>query len=292
MRTLVELLRGRQWVKNLFLVFPLIFSGRFMELSLWAQVSMGVIAFCLISSGMYIINDIVDLKEDRLHPQKSQRPLAAGKMPVALAMFICGAVLILGLALSWRIGQDFLVFALAYILLNILYNMRTKHIVIVDVLMIAFGFQIRIFAGSAATHIVPSLWLLMCVFVLALFLGFTKRRYEISTLKSDAVAHRGVLSEYTAYFLDQMIMISSTLVIVFYGLYTISAEVVARIGGYEMFYSTPFVIYGIFRYLYLIHVRKLGDDPGDILLSDIPLLIDIVLWLIFIVVIISLSRQG
>ena len=290
MKLFFNLLRCKQWVKNIFLIFPLIFSGHFVEWKLWVDCWWGVIAFCLISSGMYIINDIIDLKEDRLHPQKSKRPLAAGKITISTALIIAASVLILGLIFSWQLSQGFFIYAAAYILLNILYNLRAKHIVIVDVLMVAFGFQIRIFAGAAATHILPSLWLLMCVFVLALFLGFAKRRYEILTLKSDAPAHRGVLSHYTSYFLDQIIIISSALAIVLYGLYTISAEVVQRLGGYGMFYSTPFVIYGIFRYLYLIRARKTGGDPGDLLLSDAPLLLDVLLWIIFVVVVISLSK--
>ena len=290
MKLFFNLLRVRQWVKNIFLVFPLIFSGRFLEWKLWVDCWWGVIAFCLVSSGMYIINDIVDLKEDRLHAHKFNRPLAAGKIPVPSAVGIAAGVLALGLALSWEINREFFILATAYILLNTLYNLRAKHIVIVDVLMVAFGFQIRVLAGAAATHILPSLWLLMCVFVLALFLGFAKRRWEISNLESNASAHRAVLSHYTSYLLDQMIIISSTLSIVFYGLYTISTEVFQRIGGYGMFYSTPFVIYGIFRYLYLIHVRKLGGEPGDILLSDLPLLIDIILWVAFVVALISISK--
>jgi len=290
MKPFLDLLRVKQWVKNLFLGFPLIFSGRFVERDLWGGCGWGIAAFCLISSGMYIINDIVDLKEDRLHPQKAKRPLAAGKITVWAASAIAAGALVLGLVISWRLNQEFFILAAAYILLNVLYNLRTKHVVIADVLTVAFGFQIRILAGATAVHILPSLWLQMCVFVLALFLGFTKRRYEISTLKSDASAHRGVLSHYTSYLLDQIIIISSTLTIVFYGLYVISAEVTQRIGGYEMFYSMPFVIYGIFRYLYLIHVRKLGNDPGDILLSDPPLLIDIILWVIFVMVVIGLSK--
>ena len=161
---------------------------------------------------------------------------------------------------------------------------------ILDVLTVAFGFQLRIWAGSVAIGVMPSLWLQMCVFVLALFLGFTKRRYEITVLKLDGPSHRKVLSHYTSYLLDQLIMICATLAIVFYGLYAISAEIVARIGGYEMFYSTGFVIYGIFRYLYLIHVKKLGDDPGDILLSDIPLITNILLWIGFVTMVIGLSR--
>jgi 4-hydroxybenzoate polyprenyltransferase len=208
---------------------------------------------------------------------------------VSTAAALAAAALIIGLLLSWMLNYEFFILALSYILLHILYNLRTKHVVIIDVLTVAFGFQIRIWAGSAAVGIMPSQWLQMCVLVLALFLGFTKRRYEIIMLK-DAAGHRGVLSHYTSYLLDQIIIICSALTIVFYGLYTISPEVVQRIGGYQMFYSTGFVIYGIFRYLYLIHVRKLGDDPGDILLFDLPLIIDILLWLGFVIAVISLSK--
>ncbi len=272
------------------MVFPLIFSGNFGQWVLWIKCFKGIIAFCLICSGMYIINDILDLKEDRLHPQKSKRPLAAGKIPISKALLIAVLCLALGLFMSWPLGPQFFTFALAYILLNVIYNLKAKHIVILDVLMVAFGFQLRILAGAAADQIQPSLWLLMCVFVLALFLAISKRRYELSALKTDARAHRGVLEQYTPYLLEQMIIVSSTLSIVFYGLYTISGEVVRRIGGYEMFYSIPFVIYGIFRYLYLIHEQKQGGEPEDILLTDRPLLIDIFLWVIFVVVVISISK--
>ncbi|MDE2223060.1 MAG: decaprenyl-phosphate phosphoribosyltransferase [Candidatus Omnitrophica bacterium] len=290
-RSLVNLLRVRQWIKNSFLVFPLIFSGHFLEVKLWDYCLWGIASFCLISSGMYIINDILDLKEDRLLPEKSRRPLAAGEITVAAAGIISAIVLASGIFLSWMLSWEFFVLALAYILLHILYNLRTKHVVIVDALTLAFGFQLRIWAGSAAVHILPSLWLQMCVLVLALFLGFTKRRYEISLLKVEAANHRGVLSHYTSYLLDQMILICATLSIVFYGLYTISTELVQRIGGYEMFYSTVFVIYGIFRYLYLVHVRRRGGDPGEVLLSDPPLMINVLLWVIFVMSIILFSKM-
>ena len=172
MKLFFNLLRYKQWVKNVFLIFPLIFSGHFIEWRLWVDCFRGVAAFCMISSGMYIINDIIDLKEDRLHPHKSKRPLATGRISISSAFTIAASVLIIGMGLSWQLNRECFTCAVAYILLNLLYNLRTKHIVILDVLMVAFGFQIRILAGAAATRILPSLWLLMCVFVLALFLGF------------------------------------------------------------------------------------------------------------------------
>lgn len=290
MELFVNLLRVRQWVKNLFMIFPLIFSGRFNEGGLWFNCIGAFAGFCFISSGMYIINDIIDLKQDRLHPKKSHRPLAAGKIGASQAAVVAMVVLILGGALCYAQGQEVFTLGIAYVLLHTLYNLRTKRIVILDILTVAFGFQIRIWAGAAAVHILPSLWLQMCVFVLALFLGFTKRRYEMVALKSDASSHRSVLSHYTAYLLDQIIIICSTLSIVFYGLYTISSEVVNRIGGDQMFYSTSFVIYGIFRYLYLLHVKKLGDDPSEALLADKPMIINILLWIAFVMLVIQLSH--
>jgi 4-hydroxybenzoate polyprenyltransferase len=163
--------------------------------------------------------------------------------------------------------------------LHILYNLWAKNVVILDVFFIAFGFQIRIWVGSLAIGGMPSEWLQMCVFVLSLFLGFTKRRSELSALKEKAVEHRQALLEYNLYLLDQIIMITSTLTVVFYGLYTISQDIMTRLGNYHMVYSLGFVIFGVFRYLYLVHVKKLGDEPGELILRDIPMIINLVLWL-------------
>jgi 4-hydroxybenzoate polyprenyltransferase len=290
LKTLIDFLRLRQWVKNLFIISPLIFSGRFNHLNLWINCLLTVVGFCLISSGMYIINDLFDLQEDRLHPKKSHRPLAAGKVSISTARISSTVLLILGGLLCLAQGKDIFILALCYVLLHTLYNLRTKHLVILDVLTVAFGFQIRIWAGAAADNIVPSAWLQICMFMLALFLGFTKRRGEIVYLKDNAVSHRPVLSQYTEYFIDQMIVICSTLSIVLYGLYTVSAEVTERVHGYAMFYSIAFVVYGIFRYLFLLHVRKLEDDPGEVLLSDPPMIINIILWVMFIMAIIQFSH--
>ncbi|MBF0489406.1 MAG: decaprenyl-phosphate phosphoribosyltransferase [Candidatus Omnitrophica bacterium] len=289
-KTFIDVLRLRQWVKNLFIISPLIFSGRFNEIHLWLHCLLTMAAFCLVSSGMYIINDLVDLNEDRRHPKKAQRPLAAGRVKTSTAKMVAMFLLGSGGLLCLSQGRDVFILALCYVLLHVLYNLRTKHLVILDVLTVALGFQIRIWAGSAAVHIIPSAWLQICMFVLALFLGFTKRRCEIVYLENSASSHRAVLSHYTEYFLDQMIVICSTLSIVLYGLYTVSAEVTDRIHGYAMFYSIGFVVYGIFRYLYLLHVKKLGDDPSEALLSDRPMMINIVLWLLFIVTVIQLAH--
>ena len=284
MKDFLRLIRIKQWIKNGFIVVPLVFAGKFLDLIAWKQALFAVGAFSLVTAATYVINDILDYKKDRLHPQKSMRPIAAGKIPLSWAWSLAGILLIAGLVLLYFQKLELFQLAIFYIGLQVIYNVFTKNHVILDVLTVAFGFQVRIWLGAVAVAVFPSLWLQMCVLVLALFLGFTKRRYEIDNLKDKAGDHRQALNEYNLYFLDQMIIISSTLSIVFYGLYTISSDLTTRIGGNELLYSICFVIYGMFRYLYLLHVKKLGDDPGEVLLKDKPLLINILLWIIFIVI--------
>jgi 4-hydroxybenzoate polyprenyltransferase len=286
MHLFADLIRLRQWVKNLFLIFPLIFSGKFLHLNAWLDCFLAFIGFSLVCSGMYIINDIKDAATDKVHPRKSKQPLALG-FPFQTALLIAFLSLLIGLAGCFMLKPALGLVALFYIVLYGFYNLKGKDIVIVDVLIIGVGFQIRIWAGAFAVGVLPSLWLQMCVFVLALFLGFTKRSHELNILGQRAVEYRPVLTEYTKFLLDQIILICATLSIVFYGLYTISSEVVARIGNYYMLYSIPFVFYGIFRYLYLVQVRNIGDDPGDILLSDRPLFINILVWILFVMCLIA-----
>jgi len=282
MKFFMQLLRVKHWVKNTFIFFPLIFSGQLFEGQLLVKNLFVFMGFCLVSSSLYVLNDFLDMKQDRVHPKKAMRPLAQKHInPLAITALII-ALLTAGFFLCQKGGNITLLIVGIYILLNLTYNFYTKKIVIMDVISIAFGFHLRIWAGAAASQILPSVWLQMCVFLLALFLGFTKRRYEISTLKSRASEHRSVLAHYTAYLLDQIIIICSTLAIIFYGLYTISPEIINRLGNQNIVYSLVFVIYGIFRYLYLIHVRKLGDDPADVLFSDMPLMTCIILWVCFI----------
>ena len=285
MKILFELLRVQQWVKNLFIFFPLIFSGRLFYFHKLFDCLLTFAGFCLISSSVYIINDIIDASADRHHPRKSRRPLASGEIPKNFAVFLSFLTMGGGLALCARADIFIFNLALGYIGLHLLYNLYTKRVVILDVISIAMGFQIRVWAGSLAAAVLPSVWLQMCVFLLSLFLGFTKRRYEISSLKEKAAEHRNVLAHYRIYLLDQIIIICSTLTIVFYGLYTMSSEIVNRLGSHNLVYSLTFVIYGIFRYLYLIHVKKLGDDPGEVIFSDIPMTATIALWVFYILVV-------
>lgn len=281
-KIIFDLLRVKQWVKNAFIFFPLFFSGQFFLRDLLENALLTFTGFCFVSSGLYILNDFLDSRLDRLHPKKSQRPLASGKISVRLIGGLMAGLVAGGLLICAEVSREVLAIALTFIALHLVYNFVTKRIVLWDVIFIAIGFQIRIWAGALATGIDPSVWLQLCVFLLALFLGFTKRRYEISSLREKAPEHRSVLAHYTAYLLDQIIIICSTLAIVFYGLYTISSEIAQRIGHQNMVYSVVFVMYGIFRYLYLVHVKKLGDEPGEILATDKPLLMNVLLWILYV----------
>lgn len=275
------LMRPKQWVKNVFIFFPLLFSGEIYNIGLLADCVLAFIGFSFVASSVYILNDCFDVRQDIFHPLKAHRASVIQSLKRSSIAALIGLCAIAGLTILYGVGVNICLLALFYIALFIVYNYYAKKIVLLDVFIIAVGFQIRIWIGSLAAGVEPSAWLQMCVFLLALFLGFAKRRYEITALKDNAVNHRGALAHYTAYLLDQIIIICSTLSIVFYGLYAISGEVLHSDGNYHMVYSVVFVIYGIFRYLYLIHIRKLGGDPGQILFADMPLMVTVVLWILY-----------
>ena len=277
---LVQLLRVKQWIKNFFIFFPLIFSGQFYDFDFLLRTIITFAAFCFVTSGIYVFNDCLDIKRDRAHPRKKDRPLASLNIcPWAAAVTILSLVAA-GLFCARLVDSQVVMMALVYVGLNVIYNLFAKRVVILDVIFIALGFQIRVWAGSLAIGILPSVWLQLCVFLLSLFLGFSKRRNEIAVLKDKASEHRVVLSHYNLYLLDQIIAICSTLTIVFYGLYAMST---APQGPDYMVYSIIFVIYGIFRYLYLIHVKKLCVDASEIIFSDFPFFINILCWTFYIV---------
>ena len=287
---LCDLLRVQQWIKNAFVFFPLIFSGTLFQPGSLISCIVTFFGFCLTASGMYILNDYIDRHKDRLHPRKARRPLARVEIQKPTLVLIVAGLVGAGLWACWRVNPLVLAMALTYIVLQLVYNFLIKRVVIIDVIFIALGFHVRILAGALAIGGTPSVWLQLCVFILALFLGFTKRRHEMHVLKGKAHEHRLVLAHYTSYLLDQLIIICSTLAIVFYGLYTISPEIVSRLGNYRMSYSVIFVVYGIFRYLYLVHVKKMGDDPGEALFSDWPLLFCIILWVGYVGVLIYMPH--
>lgn len=262
MMPLLKLLRPHQWIKNGFVFLGLLFGHAWTDP---AKVLLGLeafAAFCLISSAVYVMNDLVDRKQDRAHPKKRHRPLASGKVSVGAAlalMTICGAA---GLALGFFGGGALPGVFIGYVLLNIGYSFGLKHVVILDVFLIAAGFMLRILAGTLGIGIAPSQWLLLTGLLLTLFLGFAKRRAELGALQEDSPSHRRVLEHYSAPLLDQMITVAAGGVLVAYSLYTLAPETVRLHGTDKLIYTVPFVLYGMFRYLFLLHRRGGGGDPA------------------------------
>ncbi|HYA48609.1 MAG TPA: decaprenyl-phosphate phosphoribosyltransferase [Burkholderiales bacterium] len=281
--TMIEILkslRPQQWIKNLFIFAPLVFSQNLFVGPLLIKTCLAFVAFCLVSSAHYIFNDLRDIEEDRRHPVKSQRPLASGRLkkgPAVAALLVIGAA---GLGLAASINLPFLLMALGYLVLQTAYSMWLKHVVILDVFVIAAGFLIRVVAGGLAIRVEISSWLLVCTILLSLFLAMGKRRYELVLLDKDAVSHRPILREYNTYLLDQMISVVTASTLLAYCLYTISAETVAKFGTRNLIFTVPFVLYGIFRYLYLIHQKAGGGTPEALIIRDKPLLLDIFLWVL------------
>lgn len=281
--TTIEILksmRPQQWIKNLFVFAPLVFSRNLLVGPLLLKTCEAFVAFCLVSSAHYIFNDLRDIEEDRKHPVKSSRPLASGRLkkgPAVAALVVIGAA---GVGLAASINRPFLLITLGYLVLQTAYSMWLKHVVILDVFVIAAGFLIRVVAGGLAITVEISSWLLICTILLSLFLAMGKRRYELVLLDKDAASHRPILREYNTYLLDQMISVVTASTLLAYCLYTISAETVAKFGTRNLIFTVPFVLYGIFRYLYLIHQKAGGGTPESLIIRDKPLLLDIFLWVL------------
>jgi 4-hydroxybenzoate polyprenyltransferase len=276
---LIEAMRPRQWTKNLFVFAGIVFGQRLYDRGalIW---SIGAFCiFCFLSSAVYLINDVLDAEKDRQHPTKRARPIASGRLPAAVAL-VAGIVFALGsVRLSSAVNPDFTAFAVSYLVLNLLYSLFLKKIVIVDALMVALFFVLRAAAGAAAINVEISHWLLICTLLLALFISLSKRRHEIVLLESNASAHRTSLTHYSAYLLDQMIGVVTASTLMAYVLYTVDERTIAVFGSERLLYTVPFVIFGIFRYLYLIHQKGEGGNPDRIVLSDRPFFANMLLWI-------------
>jgi len=273
-------LRPQQWIKNFFIFAPLIFSRNVLHPEAALTAAATFAAFCIVSSAHYIFNDLMDIEEDKLHPIKSRRPLASGRLPKGAAVAAMLVLAALGLGLAAAIGLPILIVSLVYLVLQVAYSIRLKHVVILDIFVVAAGFVIRVVAGGLAIKVMISSWLLVCTMLLALFLAMSKRRHELILLESEAANHRPILKEYNTYLLDQMISVVTASTLVAYCLYTISEETVAKFGTRRLIWTVPFVLYGIFRYLYLIHQKNEGGSPEHLILKDKPLLADIFCWII------------
>lgn len=278
-------LRPRQWVKNLFVFAGLIFSQSLFTPLVWPALAAFAI-FCALSGAIYVFNDLADVDKDRLHPVKRNRPIARGALPAPAAVGL-GVSLVLGsLAAAFSLNTGFGLTALAYAGLLIAYSLWLKHLVILDVLTVAIGFVLRAVAGAEAIAVEISGWLVICTVLVALFLALGKRRHEYRTLRGDAAAHRPILAEYSEGFLDQMVAVVTASTVTAYALYTMSPETVAKFNTRLLPVTLPFVLYGVFRYLYLLYRRELGGNPSDLLLNDRPLLVNTGLWMLALLTII------
>jgi 4-hydroxybenzoate polyprenyltransferase len=282
---LLASLRPRQWVKNFFVFAGVIFSQQLLTPRVWTALAAFVI-FCGLSGAMYLFNDVVDADKDRLHESKRRRPIASGALPIGTALGF-GVLLLVGcLAAAFRLSPAFGLVALFYGALLTAYSVWLKHLVILDVLTVAAGFVLRAVAGAVAVDAEISGWLLICTILIALFLALGKRRHEYRSLTGDAAAHRPILAEYSESFLDQMISVVTASTVTTYALYTMSPETVAKFHTRLLPLTLPFVLYGIFRYLYLLYRRDLGGNPSDLLVTDRGLLLDALLWMVTTLVII------
>jgi 4-hydroxybenzoate polyprenyltransferase len=275
-------MRPKQWTKNVVVFAPLVFDEKLFAPHLFGRTLMAFVLFCLISSAIYIINDLVDIDKDRQHPRKRLRPLPAGTLSPSVAGVAAATFILVSFPLALWLDGGFSLILLGYLLLNIAYSFYLKHLVIIDVLVIATGFVLRVAGGVAVVGVERfSPWLYLVVTLGALFLGFGKRRHELLLLDNDADAHRAILAEYTVPFLDQLIGLVTSTMVIAYSLYTFSAPNLPD--NHAMMLTIPLVLYGLFRYLYLIHVKKEGGAPEELLLSDKPLLATGVLWVLAVV---------
>ena len=286
---LLASLRPRQWVKNLFVFAGVIFSQQLLTPRAWPALAAFAI-FCGLSGAIYLFNDVADVDKDRLHETKRRRPVASGALSIGAAIGF-GVLLLAGcLAAAFRLSPAFGLVALFYGVLLTAYSLWLKHFVILDVLTVATGFVLRAVAGAVAVDVEISGWLLICTILIALFLALGKRRHEYRSLTGDAAAHRPILAEYSEGFLDQMISVVTASTVTTYALYTMSPETVAKFHTRLLPLTLPFVLYGIFRYLYLLYRRDLGGNPSDLLVTDRGLLLDALLWMLATLAIIYGSR--
>jgi 4-hydroxybenzoate polyprenyltransferase len=283
---LLRSLRPRQWTKNLFVFGALVFAQRLADRTSVLRALAAFFVFCVLSGAVYLVNDVLDRDQDRRHPLKARRPIASGALGVNAAV---SAAFVLGsgaLIAAFFLGLPFFAIAAAYLSLLVAYSAFLKHIVIIDVLTIAAGFMLRAAAGGAAIDVPVSHWLLLCTTLLALLLALGKRRHELVLLADAATGHRPILDDYSPYLLDQMISVVTASTVIAYAFYTISPETTAKFGTTLMSLTIPFPLYGIFRYLYLVHRKDQGGSPAELLVDDRPLLVCIALWALAVILII------
>ncbi len=286
-RHVLDSMRIYQWTKNLVLFAGLIFTLKFNDTVFVRDAVLGFFLFSLAVSGMYILNDILDVDRDRLHASKRDRPIAAGKLPIATAWSRAALLLLVGIGGAFLLGPRFGLTLSAYVGLTLLYSLVFKHVVLLDVTTLSLGFVLRATAGvelirdralRGGEEVILSPWLLVCAFFLALFLAIGKRRNELATLEGDAARHRAALGAYTPRLLDQLVSVVTSATLLAYSVYTIAPETLDKFGGRPLYLTIPFVLYGIFRYLYLMYAQEQGGNPSEHLYRDRPTLVNVILW--------------
>ncbi len=279
MMPLLRSLRPEQWLKNGFVLAPLIFSGSLTDSDAVIRSLLAVVAFCAVASATYLINDVLDREADRGHPVKRNRPIASGAVGVGVALGMAFILIIVGAGVAWFLGDWFSSVLGAYLVITLLYSTLLKQLVFVDVLVVALGFVLRVVGGAVAIEVPVSRWILLCAYLLALYLALGKRRSELVLLGEEAGSHRVVLGHYTLPMVDQAISVVLGATVLAYTLYTVAPDTVAKVGSEGLMATVPVVLYGLFRYLYLLHRHELGGSPTKALLTDRPLLVCVLLWL-------------
>lgn len=288
LKQLLITMRPKQWTKNLFIFAALLFDLKLFDLAYVSKTILAFILFCILSGSVYLVNDLADLQKDRQHPVKKNRPLASGKLSRSWAVTAAVVLPLIALSFSFLLKPMFGLVGLTYFVIQLAYSFLLKNVVILDVLVIATGFVLRVAAGSVVAEAERfSPWLYVCVTLLALFLGLGKRRNELVLLDANALQHRKVLREYSPQLLDEMMALVTSSTLIAYSLYTFSAENLPA--NKSMMLTIPFVLYSIFRYLYLIHQKNLGGSPEEILVRDVPFIISNLCWAIVVVLILYIS---
>ena len=287
---LIRSMRPEQWLKNGFVLAPIVFSGMVGDPEAWGRSLLAVAAFCAASSAVYLVNDVIDREADRSHPIKMNRAIASGEVSVATALAVAVVLAAIAIAIAVWLGGWFPAVLVAYIALVLLYSVLLKRAVFLDVLVVAAGFVLRVVGGAVAINVPVSSWILVVTYLLALYLALGKRRSELVLLGAEAGNHRVVLGHYTLPMVDQAISVVLGATVLAYALYTVAPDTVAKVGSEGLLVTVPIVLYGLFRYLYLLHKHELGGSPTRALLTDRPLLICVVVWLAVAAAVINASH--
>jgi 4-hydroxybenzoate polyprenyltransferase len=288
--SLLRAMRPEQWLKNGFVLAPIVFSGLVGDSGAWARSLVAVAAFCAASSATYLCNDIIDREADRAHPVKRSRPIAAGEVSIASALVTALVLVVTATVMAGWLGGWFPAILLGYVALVLLYSVLLKGAVFLDVLVLAAGFVLRVVGGAVAIDVPVSRWILVVTYLLALYLALGKRRTELVLLGDDAGNHRAVLGHYSLPMVDSAISVVLGATVLAYALYTVAPDTVAKVGSEGLLATVPIVLYGLFRYLYLLHRHELGGSPTKALLTDRPLLACVVVWLVVAAVVIGAGR--